>query len=211
MGCKKHLKIKGNRNYYFKTIGYCSRTKVKSSLMLRGFYATWPWWHKLGWCSLCRDLGTFVKPKNNQLCDYMTTERTRLTGIPVLWCRDAAGNFPSSHACQTVRWMNHSRTRTTGNTPLVRIASNPYIKMVAPDWLGSCNTGIKVTSLRHMQLGPHCELYCHAVCTWKNWNILKFGLDPGLSIYASPPPPEKNSPAATFSKFVEKERPPTPG
>ena len=41
-GCKKHLKIKGTRYYYFKTIGYCSRTKVKSSLILRRFYATWP-------------------------------------------------------------------------------------------------------------------------------------------------------------------------
>ena len=42
LGCKKHLKIKETRNYYFKTIGYCSRTKVKSSLILRRFYATWP-------------------------------------------------------------------------------------------------------------------------------------------------------------------------
>ena len=42
-GCKKHLKIKGTRNYYFKTVGYCSRTKGKSSLILRKFYATWPW------------------------------------------------------------------------------------------------------------------------------------------------------------------------
>ena len=33
-GCKKHLKIKGALNYYFKTIGYCSRTKVKSRLNL---------------------------------------------------------------------------------------------------------------------------------------------------------------------------------
>ena len=47
-GCKKHLKIKGTRNYYFKTIGYCSRTKVKSSLILRGFYLTWPWALTLG-------------------------------------------------------------------------------------------------------------------------------------------------------------------
>ena len=46
-GCKKHLKIKGTRNYYFKTIGYCFRTKLKSPLILRRFlrrfYATWPW------------------------------------------------------------------------------------------------------------------------------------------------------------------------
>ena len=47
-GCKKHLKIKGTRNYYFKTIGYCSITKVKSSLILRGFYVTWPWALTLG-------------------------------------------------------------------------------------------------------------------------------------------------------------------
>ena len=34
--------------YYFKTIGYSSRTKVKSSLILRRFYATWPWPLTLG-------------------------------------------------------------------------------------------------------------------------------------------------------------------
>ena len=47
-GCKKHLKIKGTRNYCFKTIGYCSRTKVEGSLILRRFYATWPWALTLG-------------------------------------------------------------------------------------------------------------------------------------------------------------------
>ena len=33
----------------------------------------------------------------------------------------------------------------------MRIASNLYIKMVAPGWLFSCNTGIKVTSARASQ------------------------------------------------------------
>ena len=42
-GCKKHLKNKETRHYYFKTICYCSKTKVKSPLILRRFYATWPW------------------------------------------------------------------------------------------------------------------------------------------------------------------------
>ena len=42
-GYKKHPKIKGTRNYYFQTIGYCSRTKVKHSCILRRFYTTWPW------------------------------------------------------------------------------------------------------------------------------------------------------------------------
>ena len=41
-GCKKHLQIEGTRNCYFQTIGYCSITKVKRSLILRRFYATWP-------------------------------------------------------------------------------------------------------------------------------------------------------------------------
>ena len=36
-GCKKYLKIKGTRNYYFKTLGYCSITKVNSSLISRRF------------------------------------------------------------------------------------------------------------------------------------------------------------------------------
>ena len=34
--------------------------------------------------SLCRDLGTSIKPKNNQLCDFMTIETGRLAGIPGL-------------------------------------------------------------------------------------------------------------------------------
>ena len=41
-GCIKHFKIKGTRNFYFKTIGYCFRTKVTSPLILRRLYATWP-------------------------------------------------------------------------------------------------------------------------------------------------------------------------
>ena len=42
LGCKKHLKIKGTRNCNFKTIGYCSRKKLKSPLILRRFNATYP-------------------------------------------------------------------------------------------------------------------------------------------------------------------------
>ena len=37
-GCIKPLKIAGTCDYYFKTIGYCFRTKVKSPLILRRFY-----------------------------------------------------------------------------------------------------------------------------------------------------------------------------
>ena len=40
--------------------------------------------------------------------------------------------------------MNKARNRTAGNTLLMRIASNLYIKMAAPGWPVSCNTGIKV-------------------------------------------------------------------
>ena len=41
--------------------------------------------------------------------------------------------------------MNQSRTRATDNTSLLLTASNPYTKMAAPGWPGSCNIRIKVT------------------------------------------------------------------
>ena len=63
-GCKKRLKIKGTHNYYFKTIGYCSRTKDESPLFLRRFYATWP--------------GCF---------DTITIVTTRVEGLFVFWTK----------------------------------------------------------------------------------------------------------------------------
>ena len=39
-GCKKHLKNKKTRNYYFKTISFCSRKMVKSPYELRKSYLT---------------------------------------------------------------------------------------------------------------------------------------------------------------------------
>ena len=56
------------------------------------------------------------------------------------------GNFPSYHACRAARQMNQARNRTAANTLLMHTASDLYIKMAAPGWSGSCNTGIKVTS-----------------------------------------------------------------
>ena len=41
--------------------------------------------------------------------------------------------------------MNQARSRTAGNTLLMRVASKLYIKMAAPGWPFSCNTKIKVT------------------------------------------------------------------
>ena len=57
-----------------------------------------------------------------------------------------AGNFPSYHACRAARQMNQARNRTAANTLLINTASNLSIKMAAPGWSGSFNTGIKVTS-----------------------------------------------------------------
>ena len=42
--------------------------------------------------------------------------------------------------------MNQARDRTAGNTLLMRIASNLYIKTAAPLWFFLCNAGIKITS-----------------------------------------------------------------
>ena len=78
--------------------------------------------------------------------------------------------------------MNQSRTRTTGNTPLLRTASNPYTRMAAPGWLGSCNTGIKVTLAELViPLPPAKKNYCN-------------NLDPGIILPQKkihPPPPFK--------------------
>ena len=65
--------------------------------------------------SLCRDPGTLVKRNKKQLCDYMTTEPARLAGIPVLWCLDPGGNFPSNHPFRAARGLNQAKNRRTGN------------------------------------------------------------------------------------------------
>ena len=64
---------------------------------------------------LCRKPGTLVKRNKNQLCDYMTTEPARLAGIPVLWCLDPGGNFPSNHPFRAARGLNQAKNRRTGN------------------------------------------------------------------------------------------------
>ena len=88
--------------------------------------------------SLCRDLGTLAKRSKNRLCDYMKTQPVNQTGsLGSQYC-DAGisgGNFPSNRACRAARRMNKVRNRTAGNTLLMRIASNLYIKMAAQGWL----------------------------------------------------------------------------
>ena len=79
-------------------------------------------------------------------CNYMTIKPTRLVGIPVLWCQDPSRKFPSNPACWAARRMNQPKTRTAGNTFLMHIASNLYIKVATTGWPLSCNTRIKVTS-----------------------------------------------------------------
>ena len=53
----------------------------------------------------------------------MTVEPVRLAGIPVWWCRDPGGNFPSNHACRAAWWMNQARNTTAGNTLFMCTAS----------------------------------------------------------------------------------------
>ena len=64
---------------------------------------------------LCGKPGTLDKRNKNQLCDYMTTEPARLAGIPVLWCLDPGGNFPSNHPFRAARGLNQAKNRRTGN------------------------------------------------------------------------------------------------
>ena len=126
----------------------------------------------------------------------MTTEPTLLAGISVLWCWHPGWKFPSNHACRATWWINQARNRTAGNTPLMRTASNLYIKMTALGWPSSCNAGVKVTSAELASATKRaslacvmrplcCELYCHAVCTRKLWNLphLRFVYERIIQLY----------------------------
>ena len=90
------------------------------------------------------EIGNLVERNKNQLCDYTTTEPARLAGIQYCDAGIPGGNFPSYHTCRVAWRMNQARNRTAGNTLLMRIASNHYIKTAAPDWPFSCNIRKKV-------------------------------------------------------------------
>ena len=92
--------------------------------------------------SLCRDPGTLVKRNKNQFCDYISWD-------PSIQCYAGipGGSLLSNHGCRATRRMNQARNRTAGNTLFMGIDC----------WL--------------MWSVPYCELYCHAVCTWKLWNL----------------------------------------
>ena len=76
---------------------------------------------------LCRKPGTLDKRNKNQLCDYMTTEPARLAGIPVLWCLDPGGNFPSNHPFRAARGLNQAKNGRTGNTLFMGIAFQAHV------------------------------------------------------------------------------------
>ena len=58
----------------------------------------------------------------------MTTDPARLAGSQYWDARIPGGNFPSNDARRAARRMNQAWNRTAGNTLLMRIASNLYIK-----------------------------------------------------------------------------------
>ena len=65
--------------------------------------------------------------------------------------------------------MKQAINRTAGNTLLLRIASNLYIKMAAPGWPFSCNTGIKIHCRRACQtekpgLPVLCDQALNVIC-----------------------------------------------
>ena len=109
----------------------CVLGSFEKSVRSRGRRKIWLW--NLGPAymrqagPLCRKPGTLVKRNKNQLCDYMTTEPARLAGIPVLWCRDPGGNFPSNHPCRAARGINQAKNRKTGNTLFMGIAFQAHV------------------------------------------------------------------------------------
>ena len=71
--------------------------------------------------------------------------------------------------------MNQARNRTAGNTLLMRIASNLYVKMAAPGWPFSCNTEIKVSSARASQPGS-CDQALTVSCIVTQFGRESFGI-----------------------------------
>ena len=100
-----------------------------------------------------------------------------MTIEPAQYC-DAGipgGDFPSDNACRAAWRMNQARNRTAGNKLFMRIASNHYVKMAAPGWPFSCNTGIKVTSARASQPGS-CDQALTVSCIVTQFGRESFGI-----------------------------------
>ena len=58
---KNILRLKGTRDYNFKTIRYCSRTKVKSSLILRSKILCNPALGTDAWFKMLLPMGTLAR------------------------------------------------------------------------------------------------------------------------------------------------------
>ena len=100
--------------------------------------------------SLCRDPGTLVKGNKKQLCDYMTIN----WASPVSW--DPSIVMPGSRVeifqVITLAWW-----------------PGEWTKRETDQRVTHCSCALRP---RVMWSGPYCELNCHAVCTWKLWNLL---------------------------------------
>ena len=79
----------------------------------------WAWLPELGRLALQRSFLTQQQstlPFHDNRASPVSWDPS-IIGIP-------AANFPSNHACLAAREMNQARTRTAGNTLLMRVASN---------------------------------------------------------------------------------------
>ena len=83
--------------------------------------------------------------------------RNKTKGVITCDAGIPAGNFPSNHAFHSARRMNQARNMHT--------ATNLCIKMAAPGWPFSCNTGIKVV------FRPLLWVVLSRSLTWKLWNL----------------------------------------
>ena len=75
----------------------------------------------------------------------MTTEPARLAGIPVLWCKDPGGDFPSTcnHTCWVAQRMNQVRNKTAGNTLFMHIVSPAHVSRRLLWVVLSCSLHVK--------------------------------------------------------------------
>ena len=128
----------------------CVLVSFEKSVRPRGERKIWLWnlepdyTNRAG--SLYRKLGTLLKRNKNQLCDDNQAS-------PVSW---------DPHIV-----MPGSRVEIF---QVITLAGRPgkWTKWETGQWVTHCSCALLP---RLMWSGPYCELYCHAVCTWKLWNL----------------------------------------
>ena len=98
--------------------------------------------------SLCRAPVTLAERNKNQLCDYMNNRASPVSWDPVIVI--SGSRVEIFQVITLAGRLGEWTKRETGQQ------------------VTHCSCALLP---RFMWLGPYCKLYCHAVYTWKLWNL----------------------------------------